>query len=109
MTRIMKAIVCAAVMASYSVTAVTAQTMPHQAAADHERGEGEGEVRRIDKAQSKITLRHGDIKGMDMPAMSMVFQVKSPELLDTVKVGDKVRFVMTRGDGALWILSMEKL
>ncbi len=36
----------------------------------------EGEVSKIDKAQSKITLKHGEIKNLDMPGMTMVFQVK---------------------------------
>ena len=52
----------------------------------------EGEVRKIDKDVGKLTLRHGEIRNLDMPGMTMVFQVKSPELLDKVKVGDKVKF-----------------
>ena len=52
----------------------------------------EGEVRKVDKETGKITLRHGPIANLDMPAMSMVFQVKDPALLDQVKTGDKVRF-----------------
>lgn len=52
----------------------------------------DGEVRRIDKGTGKITLRHGEIKHLDMPGMTMVFQVKDPALLDKVKVGDKVKF-----------------
>ncbi|MEO7105496.1 MAG: copper-binding protein [Rhodoferax sp.] len=34
----------------------------------------EGEVRKIDKESKKITLRHGPLKNLDMPAMTMVFQ-----------------------------------
>jgi Cu(I)/Ag(I) efflux system protein CusF len=52
----------------------------------------EGEVRKIDKETGKITLRHGPITNLDMPAMSMVFQVKDPAVLDQLKAGDKVRF-----------------
>jgi Cu/Ag efflux protein CusF len=52
----------------------------------------DGEVRRIDKGTGKLTLRHGEIKHLDMPGMTMVFQVQDPALLDKVKVGDKVRF-----------------
>lgn len=52
----------------------------------------EGEVRRIDKEAKKITLRHGPITNLDMPAMTMVFQVTDAALLDKVKVGDKVKF-----------------
>jgi Cu(I)/Ag(I) efflux system periplasmic protein CusF len=53
----------------------------------------EGEVKKIDSGQSKITLKHGEIKNLDMPPMTMVFKVKDPTLLGKVKVGDKVRFV----------------
>ncbi len=52
----------------------------------------DGEVRKIDKDAGKLTLKHGEIKNLDMPGMTMVFQVKEPALLDKVKVGDKVKF-----------------
>ncbi len=51
-----------------------------------------GEVRRIQKDTNKITLRHGEIKNLDMPPMTMVFTVRDPKLLDEVKVGDRVLF-----------------
>ncbi|MDO9196146.1 copper-binding protein [Rhodoferax sp.] len=52
----------------------------------------DGEVRKIDKENGKITLKHGPIKNLDMPGMTMVFQVKDKTLLDKIQVGDKVRF-----------------
>ena len=52
----------------------------------------DGEVRKVDKAVGKLTLRHGEIKNLDMPPMTMVFQVKEPAILDKVKAGDKVKF-----------------
>jgi Cu/Ag efflux protein CusF len=52
----------------------------------------DAEVRRVDKGAGKITLRHGEIKHLDMPPMTMVFQVQDPTLLDKVKPGDKVKF-----------------
>lgn len=51
-----------------------------------------GEVTKIDKAQGKLTLKHGPIQNLDMPAMSMVFRVQDPQWLDQLKVGDKIRF-----------------
>jgi Cu(I)/Ag(I) efflux system periplasmic protein CusF len=59
----------------------------------------DGEVRRIDKAQSKITLKHGEIKNLDMPPMTMVFRLKDPKLLGSVAVGDKVKFAAEKIDG----------
>ncbi|MEO8058313.1 MAG: copper-binding protein [Burkholderiales bacterium] len=52
----------------------------------------EGEIRKVDKSTKKITIRHGEIKNLDMPGMTMLFQVRDPAMLDTVKAGDKVRF-----------------
>jgi Cu/Ag efflux protein CusF len=52
----------------------------------------EGEVRRIDKEGGKVTLRHGEIKSLDMPPMTMVFAVRDKILLDSLKAGDRVRF-----------------
>lgn len=67
----------------------------------------DGEVRRIDKAQKKITLRHGEIKSLEMPPMSMVFQVRDAALLDAVKVGDKVRFSAAKeADGSLIVTAI---
>ena len=52
----------------------------------------EGEVRKVDKQAKKLTLKHGPIPSLDMPAMTMVFWVKDPALLERVKTGDKVKF-----------------
>lgn len=51
-----------------------------------------GEVRKVDKEAKKLTIKHGAIKNLDMPPMTMVFQVKDPAMLDKVKAGDSVRF-----------------
>jgi Cu(I)/Ag(I) efflux system periplasmic protein CusF len=51
-----------------------------------------GEVRKVDKAKKTITLKHGPIPSIDMPPMTMVFDVKDPAMLDKVKAGDKVKF-----------------
>ena len=52
----------------------------------------EGEVRKLDKAGKKITLKHGRIPNIDMDAMTMQFNLKDVALVRNVKVGDKVRF-----------------
>ena len=49
----------------------------------------QGEIRKIDKAAGKVTIKHGDIPSIEMPPMTMVFTVKDPTLLDGVKAGDK--------------------
>ena len=67
----------------------------------------DGEVRKVDKEAKKITLKHGPIKNLDMPAMTMVFQVKDPALLNNVKPGDKVKFEAQKIDGAYAVTRIE--
>ncbi|MEO8023060.1 copper-binding protein [Polaromonas sp.] len=67
----------------------------------------EAEVRKVDKDAGKITLKHGEIKNLDMPPMSMVFQVKDKALLDKVKAGDKVSFTADKIDGKYTVLTLE--
>lgn len=61
----------------------------------------DAEVRKIDKDNKKVTLKHGDIKNLDMPGMTMVFQVSDAAVLDKLKVGDKVRFNAANDGGKL--------
>ena len=67
----------------------------------------EGEVRRVDKTTKKLTIRHGPIENLDMPAMTMVFHVQDPSMLDTVKSGDKIRFVAEKAGGAYTVTHIE--
>ena len=67
----------------------------------------DGEVRKIDLGAKKITLKHGEIKNLDMPPMTMVFQIKDPALLEKVKVGDKVHFTGENANGAMTVLTIE--
>ena len=67
----------------------------------------EGEVRKVDVEARKITLKHGPLKNLDMPGMTMAFQVADPALLGKVKVGDKVRFVAANPGGRLTITQIE--
>jgi Cu(I)/Ag(I) efflux system periplasmic protein CusF len=69
----------------------------------------EGEIRKVDKGSAKITIRHGEIKRLDMPPMTMVFQVKEPTLLDKVKAGDKVRFRAEKTPSGYAVAEIESL
>ena len=67
----------------------------------------DGEVRRVDKAAGKITLRHGELKQLDMPPMTMVFEVSDKAMLDSVKAGDKVKFKVISKDGKMIVTEMK--
>lgn len=68
----------------------------------------EGEVRRINEAEGKVTLRHGPLPNLDMPAMTMVFTAKDPAILKGIKVGEKVNFVTENSDGVFYVLEIVK-
>lgn len=67
----------------------------------------EGEVRKIDMDSQKITLRHGPLKNLDMPAMTMVFGVRDAAMLSKVQVGSKVHFTAEKADGSLVVTALE--
>jgi len=67
----------------------------------------DGEIRKVDKDSKKLTIKHGEIKMLDMPPMTMVFQVKDASMLDRVKAGDKVRFRAQITGGAFIVTEIE--
>ncbi len=67
-----------------------------------------GEVTKLDKAGNRITIKHGGIKNLDMPPMTMSFRVRDPKLLDGVAVGDRVRFAAERIDGQYTVTALTK-
>lgn len=69
----------------------------------------DAEVRRVDKDNGKITLKHGEIKNMDMPPMTMVFTVRDKAMLDDIAVGDKVEFTAVHDKGEMRVDSIKPL
>ena len=67
----------------------------------------DGEIRKVDKEARKITIKHGEIKNLEMPGMTMVFQVKDAAMLDTVKAGDKIRFKAESAGGAIVVTEIQ--
>ncbi len=67
----------------------------------------DGEVRKIDKDAGKITIKHGDIKHMDMPGMTMVFVAKDKALLDKTSVGAKIQFMATNENGQMMVTDIQ--
>lgn len=103
----------------FIITVTIGLTMSHAAHADdahHKNADAkaaggtaltEGEVRKVDKGASKVTIKHGPLKNLDMPAMTMVFQVKDPAMLDQLKAGDKINFEAGREGGAYTVMRLE--
>ncbi|MBM3344094.1 MAG: copper-binding protein [Betaproteobacteria bacterium] len=110
----MKKITLAAALAAALIVPAYAQQKNNDHAAHHPAqatnnaaAMADGEVRRIDKDAKKLTLRHGPIKSLDMPPMTMVFQVKDAALLDRVNIGDKVKFNAEKIPGGYAVTEIE--
>ncbi len=67
----------------------------------------QGEVRKIDKPVQKITLRHEEMRHLDMPPMTMVFRVQDVDWLEPLKVGDRVRFKAEKLEGQFTVTAIE--
>lgn len=102
-----------AVSGALSTTAVLAQTPGHAGHASHPMPAAGAEptaatVRKVDPASGKITLAHGALKNLGMPAMTMVFKVKDPAALAGLKEGDQIRFVAEMAGSAYFASQIEK-
>jgi len=98
----MKRIAFALIATLFSLSPVFADEAHHKQGAL-----SDGEIRKVDKSAKKITIKHGPIQNLDMPAMTMVFQVKEPAMLDQVKAGDKVKFEAEKLGGAFTVTKIE--
>ncbi len=87
---------------------------PHDSAAHTSSKSGEissglinGEVRRIDTENRKLTIKHDAIPELEMAAMTMVFGVADTIALDSLKVGDKIRFSIRKSEGKWRVMAVE--
>ena len=79
----------------------------HPQASSPDVANADGEVRKVDKENKKLTLRHGPIPNLEMPEMTMVFRLADPKLLDGLEPKQKVRFTAARLQGQLTVTSIE--
>lgn len=66
-----------------------------------------GEVRRVDNEAGKITVKHGAIADLELPAMTLVYKADA-KLLTNLKPGDKIKFTAQRVNGEYVITKIEK-
>ena len=69
----------------------------------------EGEVRKVDKAAGKVTIKHGPMPKFDMPAMTMVYRVKDRAMLEQLKPGDKIKFDADGVGGEFTVLRLQRV
>ena len=105
----MKSLAKAALIATIifsSASGVYAQAVPPATTASDSMSSGE--VKKVDKSAGKLTIKHGPLQNIGMDAMTMVFRVKDPAMLDQVKAGDKINFVAEEPNGQLTVTKLEK-
>lgn len=106
---ILTAVLAGSAYAGLPTTAPEATGAPSQGSAAASAADMvDGEIRKVDVGNRKITIKHGEIKNLDMPGMTMVFQARDPALLGKVKAGDKVRFQAEK-DGTAFVVTVIQL
>lgn len=105
-----QAAILAAAMGAVTPWLATAATDPLAAAAVQAApaaasGYTDGELKKIDTEQNKITIKHGPIDNLGMPGMTMVFRA-DPPVSSKFKVGDLVRFKADRVEGNLKVTEL---
>ncbi len=66
-----------------------------------------GVVNKVDAKAKKVTIKHEDLKNLDMPGMTMVFRVDDPAVFDKLKEGSNVEFVAERVNGKLVVTQVK--
>lgn len=97
----------AALLGASSLAATSNAFAEQPAAPVAEDAMSHGEIRKVDRDSSKLTIKHGALKNLGMPGMTMVFKVKDPAMLEKIQQGDKVRFVAQTIGGALTVTAIE--
>ncbi|MEO5843877.1 MAG: copper-binding protein [Caldimonas sp.] len=98
-------VICVGLASVAPWAAVSATDTPATGSTAASRTYSEGEVRKVDTEQGKITLKHGPIDNLGMPAMTMVFRSDAGTLAK-VKVGDVVKFKADKVDGAIKVTEL---
>lgn len=101
------ALAVALAIASATITLAHGQQATDSTKAETSTSMSEGQVKKIDKDAGKITIKHSELKNLEMPPMTMVFRVKDPAMLDQVNAGNTIRFVAEKMGGQLTLTRIE--
>ena len=105
---VIPALLLACWLAPHPVCAQTGAATNDRPAAEQARADlTAGEVRRVDKATGRVTIRHERIVNLNMPPMTMVFTLQDANQARQIKVGDKVRFRAEQVNGVFVVTHLE--
>ena len=108
--KIRKTLIALFAIALLAPLAARADDAHHKSAAATAASDGDltdGEVRKVDLEAGKLTLKHADIKSLDMPAMTLVCVVKDKARLDKLTTGDKIRFKAINDGGKYTVTEIQ--
>lgn len=101
-----KFLVSMAVVVCISAASITTLALAQQTTeSNHEMSDGV--VRKIDQEAGKITLKHGEIKNLNMPGMTMIFRIEDKSMLNSLQTGDKVKFKAVSEGGKIVITDIQ--
>lgn len=66
-------------------------------------GMSTGTVTKVDTKWNKVTIDHGPLESLDMPAMKMVFDLADPSMMDSLSEGQEITFSADRVNGKLTV------
>ena len=95
-------------ISAFAIGIVTPLSSVAQSAMEHSTMEStqtpsmtDGEIKKVDPLNGKVTIKHGEIKHLDMPGMTMVFTAKDKSILSSLKPGDQVKFMVVSEGGKM--------
>ncbi len=101
-------------ISAFAIGVVTPLTSVAQSAMEHAKMEStqtpsmtDGEIKKVDPLNGKVTIKHGDIKHLDMPGMTMVFTAKDKSILSSIKPGDQVKFMVVSEGGKMIVTDIQ--
>lgn len=94
-------------LASATLLGAALSTSAYISVAQAQEATASGEVRRVDAAAGKITLKHGNIDALQLPGMTLVYII-DPVLLEGIQPGDKVRFTAKRENEQYVVIKIQK-
>lgn len=66
-----------------------------------------GQVTKVDEKAKKVTIKHEDLKNLDMPAMTMVFAVPDDATMKKLSAGKSIEFVAEKVKGKLTVTEVK--
>lgn len=66
-----------------------------------------GEV--TETSDGSMTIAHGPVEDIGWPAMTMAFEAQSPDMIQDIAVGDRVRFGFRESETGYVLTSVEKV